>query len=320
MSEPSASPSSPSSTRYALAAALFAATCVTTLHAGAGIVLERAPRGLSEVVRGWTFALPLMSILLSHELGHYIAARLHRVPVSPPYFLPIPAEWSLLGTMGAVIHMPDRIRTRRALFDIGAAGPLAGLVVALPVLAYGLSISEVRPIPPNGPAYLLEGRSLLYLALLRATHGTIPPGSDVFLSPPAMAGWAGLLVTMINLIPIGQLDGGHVAYALFGTRQDRASTLFLRLLPGLGIAVGAFFVIEALRAGKDLEAALPEAVCGMPWIVWTALLLLLRRLSGPSHPRTDDDALVGPRRALAVFTLALFPLLFMPFWMRAVEP
>lgn len=317
MSEP---PASPSPTRYAVAAALFAATCLTTLHAGAGIVLERAPRGLDEVMRGWTFALPLMSILLSHELGHFLAARLHRVPVSPPYFIPMPAQWSLFGTMGAVIHMPARIRTRRALFDIGAAGPLAGLAVAIPVLAYGLSISEVHALPARGTAYFLEGRSLLYLGLLRAIHGTIPPGHDVFLSAPAMAGWAGLLVTMINLIPVGQLDGGHVAYALFGERQDRASVVFLRLLPWLGVAVGGFFVAEAFAAGRGAADALGEATNGLPWIVWTALLHLLRRLSGPEHPPTDDDSLDPTRRALAFFTLALFPLLFMPYWMRVVEP
>ena len=141
-------------------------------------------------------------------------ARYHRVAASLPYFIPLPAGW---GTLGAVIAMRDRIRSRNALFDIGASGPLAGLVIALPALAWGLVHSPVKPMLLSG--YQQEGQSLLYLAMKRVLLGPIPEGYDVQLHPTAAAGWFGLLVTMVNLLPWGQLDGGHIAFSLFGERQ-----------------------------------------------------------------------------------------------------
>src|SRR5688572_30026696 len=200
-------------------------------------MVERPEGQPWHLLDGWTFAVPLMSILLAHEFGHFIAGRIHGVDVSPPFFIPMPIP--PLGTMGAVIRMRRPIRTRNALLDVGAAGPLAGMVVAVPVLIWGLLLSDVRPLPETG--YLMEGRSLLYLGLLHAVHGSIPAGHDVFLSPTAFAGWAGLLVTMINLLPVGQLDGGHVAYALLGPKQDDWSLRIRRALPVLAAAVTAAY-------------------------------------------------------------------------------
>ncbi len=171
------------------------------------------------VTGGATFATALLAILLTHEFGHYFAARWHGVPASLPYFIPLPLL-SPFGTMGAVISMPERIRSRNALLDIGASGPLAGLAVALPVLVFGLLESPIRPISGEG---LQEGQSLLYLLIKRVVLGPIPAGHDVFLTPLAFAGWSGLFVTALNLIPIGQLDGGHVLYALLGPRANRVA-------------------------------------------------------------------------------------------------
>lgn len=263
-----------------------------------------------------TFSVPLMSILLAHEFGHYIAARIHRVPASLPYFVPLP--FPPLGTMGAVILMPGRIRSRNALLDIGAAGPLAGLIVALPVLAYGIATSPVEPEPTT--TYLMEGRSLLYAGLLYAIKGPIPPGQDIMLSPTAFAGWAGLLVTMLNLIPSLQLDGGHVAHALLGDRQERISRLVRRLIFPLGIGVSLYYGGSAFLSGARGEALWGEAAVGMQWLLWAGILFWMSRRAEREHPPTDGEPLTAGRRGVAIFTLAMFVLLFMPSWLRTVVP
>lgn len=283
--------------------ALFLSTLASLFVTGA---MQAYPEGeewsatglLQNLHRGWTFAIPMMAILLCHEFGHYFAARWHGVPASLPYFIPLPFL-SPFGTMGAVISMPERIRSRNALLDIGAAGPLAGLVVALPVLAVGLAHSPV--VVPNGG--WVEGQSLLYLAMKRVFVGHIPPGHDVLLSPTAFAGWAGLFVTVLNLLPIGQLDGGHVAYALFGPRQDGLARLLHRALP-----IVFLYNVVAFRSAEP----------GLIWLVWFALLFLLGRATGGNHPPTEShhEVLTPGRRRVGLVCLALFVLLFMPTPMR----
>ena len=301
----------PRKERWWLPLLLIALTFASTLYVGFDMI-ER-PAGASwQWWDGWTFAVPLMAILLAHEFGHFIAGRIHGVDVSPPFFIPMPIP--PLGTMGAVIRMRRPIGTRNALFDVGAAGPLAGLAVALPVLIYGLSISDVRPLPETG--YIMEGRSLLYYGLLFATHGAIPAGQDVFLSPTAFAGWAGLLVTMINLLPVGQLDGGHVAYALIGPDQDRVSLWIRRLLPLLAVIVSAAYAVPAYLSGLRGERLLFEVLAGVHWLVWAGILWVIARVSGPKHPPTGPAPLSPRRRILAAATLVLFVLLFMPSWIR----
>ncbi len=299
--------------RFHLSFVLFGLTLVSTTWVGA-LNAGAEKFTLHELARGLSYSIPLMTILLAHELGHYIAARIHRVPASPPFFVPMP--FPPLGTMGAVILMKGRIAQRNALFDIGAAGPLAGLAVAIPVLAYGIVQSQVGPTPHA--AHLQEGHSLLYLALLRLLKGPIPEGSDILLSPTAFAGWAGLLVTMINLIPAVQLDGGHVAYALFGERQQRYSKLLRRALLPLAAAVSLAYGLPAYFAGARGEALQDAFAPGMQWLVWSLVLGFLARRSDHEHPPTDDHELSPRRRILARLTLGLFVLLFMPAWLRAV--
>jgi membrane-associated protease RseP (regulator of RpoE activity) len=256
---------------------------------------------------GWKFAVPLMSILLVHELGHFFAARYHRVPASLPFFIPLPLL-SPFGTMGAVIGMRGRIRSRNALLDIGAAGPLAGLVVALPVLIYGLMTSPVR-VPDN--TGWQEGQSLLYLFLKRVILGPIPVDRDVILNSMAFAGWSGLFVTALNLLPVYQLDGGHVAYALLGPRQNRIG----RWIHWGLLLVFAFnfarFMAPVVRTGRWADASMAFQSSNF-WLWWFFLLHILARLGGKDHPPTDPGELSPRRRVVAVFTLVLFILLFMP--------
>jgi membrane-associated protease RseP (regulator of RpoE activity) len=247
---------------------------------------------------GWDFALPLMAILLTHELGHYFAARYHRVPASLPFFIPLPVI-SLFGTMGAVISMPKRIKSRDALLDIGAAGPIAGMVVAIPVLLIGLSESEVRKSVGGG---LMEGQCLLYSLLKHVAVGPIPEGHDVFLNNVAFAGWTGLLITMLNMLPILQLDGGHIAYALFQRHFSKLSRFLHYAL--LGVFAYNYFTFR-------------HADPGIVWLVWFALLTGLRRMSGGvEHPPTDPGTLSPRRRWVAMACLVMFVLIFMPTPLR----
>jgi membrane-associated protease RseP (regulator of RpoE activity) len=260
------------------------------------------------ITKGWEFAVPLLAILLAHEFGHYFAARYHRVPASLPYFIPVPFI-GLFGTLGAVIAMPDRIRSRNALLDIGASGPIAGMIVALPVLFWGIAHS---PVQPHGEAYIQEGQSLLYFAVKWLVHGVIPPGQDVWLHPVAEAGWAGLFLTMLNLLPFGQLDGGHIAYALFGEKQNRAAWWVRRALLALFVYVLATNLVPVLTAPFEWSKLALAVSNSITWLIWYALLGLLVRLSGPDHPPCEPGALSPWRHAVGWFCLILFVLLFMP--------
>jgi membrane-associated protease RseP (regulator of RpoE activity) len=287
---------------------LFGLTFLSTTYVGSLTSDLPGPRRLAH---GLPYAIPLMTILLAHELGHYIAARLHRVPASPPFFVPLPVP--PFGTLGAVIFMPGRIAKRDALLDIGAAGPLAGLLFAVPILIYGLITS---PIMPDAPSYAQEGRSLLYGALLLLTKGPLRPGEDILLNATAFAGWTGLLVTMINLIPAAQLDGGHVAYALFGERQERYSHWVRRALLPIAALVSLYYGMTALLAGKHGEELAAGFAPGAHWLLWWFLLRLMVRNGRREHPPTDRGSLTPGRRLVALGTLLLFPLLFMPAWLR----
>ena len=299
-------------TRWALPVALMILTFLSTFYVGAKSVIGHEPSSLEELGKGWVFSLPLMGILLAHEFGHFFAGRYHRIDVSPPYFIPVP--FFFLGTMGAVIQIRERIRTRNALLDIGAAGPLAGMVVAIPVLIYGISSSPIEVLPERD--YIIEGRSLFYLALLFWLKGPIPEGYDIMLTPTALAGWAGLLVTMINLLPFGQLDGGHVAYALWGRRQDRYSRAVIRALPLLALVVSVAYGLPTYLSGVRGDRLVYDATAGVNWLVWAAVLWLLTRATGADHPPTEDEALSPRRRVVGLATLSLFALLFMPAWLR----
>ncbi len=298
--------------------ALFLLTLLSTTAQGA--LMSHDMASVFPLVDGLSFSFPLMAILLCHEMGHYVAARLHRVPASLPFFIPLPPTFGLFGTMGAVI-LQSRTSDRRKLIDIGAAGPLAGLVVAIPVLIYGLSLSPVQPLTGVG---MQEGNSILYAVLKRLVLGAWLPsaGRDVMLHPTAMAGWAGFLITMLNLMPVNQLDGGHVAYAYFGNRYGRASRILHGLLPVLAIGVSAWIFLdsrlELARLGLPASALQIAANAGLPWLVWFVLIALLRRLSGGvDHPPVDDRALPPSRARLFWVVFATFVIIFMPVPMRS---
>jgi membrane-associated protease RseP (regulator of RpoE activity) len=232
---------------------------------------------------------------------------LHGVPTSLPYFIPIPLAF---GTFGAVIAMPERIRSRNALLDIGAAGPLAGLAVCIPVLLYGLSLSPVLPMAEAN--YTREGQSLLYVGLKYLVLGPIPEHYDVLLHPTAVAAWVGLLLTMFNLMPFGQLDGGHIAYALFGDRHALIGRVVRWGLLGLFLAHVAWFMLPVLLGISELPWPLALSN-SLTWLLWFGLLSLMKRLQGGyAHPPTDDTVLSPGRRRVAWACLLLFVFLFMP--------
>lgn len=287
--------------KIALHVGLFVAACITTGIQG-----------------GPYFAATLMTILVCHESGHYFFGRYHGVAVSLPYFIPLPPGVSL-GTLGAVIQMDqDGISDRNKLFDIGAAGPIAGLVVAIPLLCVGLYLSEVGPVQPDS---MLEGNSILYALLKYAMFGRWLPGDgvDVQLHPMALAGWVGLLITMINLMPIGQLDGGHVARAALGQRHEVWSGRLHLVLPIVGLAVGGVMFAVAMADGKDAVAALSYAKYGViPWLMWTLLLALMRRQAGEYHPPVDDAPLDPRRRRVAIAVFVIFLLIATPVPFRPV--
>jgi membrane-associated protease RseP (regulator of RpoE activity) len=299
---------------------LFLVTCVTTTWAG--VLTARPELGwfdlgplVRHAVAGLPYSVSIMAILLAHEMGHYVLARRHGVPASLPYFIPMPLP--PLGTMGAVIRMEGRIERRNALADIGASGPLAGLVVALPVLAWGLHLSPVQQ-QPIGPS-TLEGNSVLYLLLKLAVKGALLPGGgrDVFLHPMAWAGWVGLLVTMINLIPVGQLDGGHIAFAYFGDRYATYSRWLHRGLPLLAFAGSSYAVLDLARLAPLRVAVSWGWMAGLSWLVWWALLGLLKRLSGGNyHPPVGEEPLSRGRRWLCVMMIVLFFLILAPVPLR----
>ena len=285
--------------QLAIHVGLFLAACATTTWAG-----------------GVWFAATLMGILLCHEMGHYVAARRYHLDVSPPYFIPLPPQVSL-GTLGAVISMPRPIARRDHLFDVGAAGPIAGLVVAIPLLLIGLAMSPVGPASPDG---MIEGNSIFYGLTKLAMFGRWLPGAglDVQLHPMAFAAWVGLLITMINLIPIGQLDGGHIARAVLGEAHERLSARLHVGLVAMGVLVGGGLTALASVAGRDLVGALRYGLNGLlPWLVWAAMILIMRNLAGGSyHPPTDATPLSPWRRRGGWALLVIFLLIFMPVPMR----
>jgi len=292
---PARAPSSGLRTRHIV---LFLLTLLTTTMAGADMAgsfvsLAHPIASLANLSAGLSFSIPLMSILLAHEMGHYVVARRHHVEVTPPYFIPAPfPSVFFIGTFGAFIQMKSPARTRRAMFDIGAAGPWAGMIVALPLVIIGLKLSEVAPLD-NSAGGLQLGNSMLFWGVSYLVLGVDPNSVNVNLHPLAFAGWLGLLVTTLNLLPVGQLDGGHVIYALFGRRHRIISRLF--------ILACVLMVFVPILLGASFWAG---------WLMWVILLLFL----GIGHPASIDaeSPLDGRRRAMAWATVLLFVLTFAP--------
>ncbi len=310
---------------WRLPAVLFLLTMASTTLAGAAYV----GADFSRWWEGLQFSVPLLAILLTHELGHFLSARHHGVDVSPPYFIPLPPMLGI-GTLGAVIRIREPIASRNALMHIGAARPLAGFAVAVAVISVGVFWSPVETLPAGVSGGLLhEGNSILYASLKWLVHGEfLPAGNrDMMMHPMAFAGWIGLFITMINLIPVGQLDGGHVAFAWFGDRYRRVSSMVHRLLPVFGLVVFAWVTLDEFARISPMTVAagwrtwLDSAMTGlgsaMPWFLWPTLLWVLVRLSGGMpHPPVGPDELSTNSVRLGVATLILFVVIFMPVPMR----
>lgn len=309
----------PSPSRPAVNLVMFILTLISVLISGWLFSASDVPSDpillvRDVIVKGWPFAVSMLAILGAHEFGHYFAGKAHGVTVTLPFFIPLP--FSPLGTMGAFINMKDTPKNKRALMDIGVAGPLAGMVVAVIVMWIGLSLSKVETIPAvmaENQVFQIEGNSLLYLfmkylhfgALLPqpVSYGGINPllywiryfftgtpvplgGMDVIIHPVAWAGWAGFLVTSLNLLPAGQLDGGHIFHLLFGQKSTR------RLLPVLiVILVGLGFIWSG-------------------WWLWAALVFLFGR--NYAEPLDQITVLDQKRKALGILALVVFILTFIP--------
>jgi len=273
---------------------LFALTITTTTLIGAehyaGFQSDFLPVAVqipirALLVRGFWYSATILAILGCHELGHYFACRYYDVDASLPFFIPAP---TLFGTLGAFIRIREPIPTKRMLFDIGIAGPIAGFLVAVPALFLGIAMSHVVRVPPNFVGFEM-GEPLLLKLGSKLFWGTIPDGYSLNMHPMAFAAWFGLLVTALNLFPVGQLDGGHISYAVLGRKSTYVT-----------------FV--------TISAAIVLAFFSSSLIIWTGLMVIMLFLFGPGHPRVVDEhvPLDRARLVLAVFAVVMFALCFTP--------
>jgi membrane-associated protease RseP (regulator of RpoE activity) len=281
--------------KYKLSIFLFALTLLSTMLVGTGLSISyrmnapiadpvafyrsvfKHPAALAE---GIPFVFTILGILIAHEMGHYLACRHYRIHATLPYFIPFP---NMIGTMGAFIRIRSPFQNRKALFDVGIAGPLAGFIVAVPALFFSLALSKLNPMRP-GFTYYLFGESLLFKLVAQTHHLNFPPGMDINYHPVAMGALVGLFATAINLLPVGQLDGGHIVYSVFGQHHRIVSRVFVFVV----VPLLMFFWIW--------------------WAIWAVIPLLL----GMNHPRTlaDEVPLDGPRKKLAWLALLVFALSF----------
>jgi membrane-associated protease RseP (regulator of RpoE activity) len=243
--------------------------------------------GTTALAGGWAYSATVLAILGCHELGHYLACRYYDVDASLPFFLPFPPVISLSGTIGAFIRIREPIPYKRWLFDIGIAGPIAGFLVAVPAILVGVAWSTVQTAAPNGG--LILGDPLLIRFAQWLYWPSMSDSQTLVLHPVAFAGWVGLLVTALNLFPIGQLDGGHISYAVLGHRST-------------------YVTIATLGAAIALSFRSPS------WIVWTVLMLILLSMFGVRHPRVIDEdvPLDRSRQLLAIVAAVIFAVCFTP--------
>lgn len=278
---------------------LFCATFASTtfaglFYAGAGsdflrtLLVAISRPGI--ILYGLPFSVTLITILLAHEMGHFLACRFYGIQCTPPYFIPLPI--SIVGTLGAFIRIKTRFQHRRALFDVGVAGPLAGFAFVVPALAIGISLSK---LVPKGSAQgdISFGEPILFRWIGRAVLDYSPASQDMLAHPIAIAAWFGLLATCLNLLPIWQLDGGHVAYAVLGRERQKKLTI-----------VSVIALILTSFAGWPIPS----------YLVFGMLLLILGARFRFYHPPTlSDQEELGPgRRLLALFALAILIVSFTP--------
>lgn len=259
---------------------LFVVTIATTTFAG----ISSGDTLVEMIISGLPFSITIMLILLSHEMGHYLAARHFGVKATLPFFIPFP---SIIGTMGAVIKIKSPINDKRALLYIGALGPIVGFTLSLIASIIGIYLSDIKPLPDtigNGLVPIF-GDSLIFATITKIIHGDIPAGHDIFLSPYAWAGWIGMLVTSLNLMPMGQLDGSHIVYALIKRKQ-----LIFGWITFSGLILLSFFWLG--------------------WIVWIIMVLLFLMIG---HPNIDDDRnLSTGEKMIGWSCVVMFVITFIP--------
>lgn len=272
--------------KYWLNIILLFATILSTLFAGAFQETGKFVDSVRNLGLGLPFSFSLIIILLSHELGHYFASRYHNVPASLPYFLPVPHP--LVGTFGAFIKMKGKIRDRNSLMDLGAAGPFAGVIVAIPILIIGINHSQVVPLSEVVGKQLWPtlGASILFRSIVYALKGYIPGDMGLMLHPMAYAAWIGLWVTSINLIPIGQLDGGHILYALLRKKSIWVSRVVFILILLMGLL-------------------------WMGWLFWGFFTAVVIRFHHPP-PLDDEKPLDRKRKIVGVLSIILLVITFLP--------
>jgi membrane-associated protease RseP (regulator of RpoE activity) len=270
---------------------LFVATVFTTLFAGAewyGVDLSAGP---AAILGAWDFAFPVMAVLAIHELGHYVLSRRHDVEATLPYFIPVPFA---LGTFGAVIRMKDSMPSRKALFDIGVAGPLAGLGATVVVTAVGVSLPPVE-VGANAVVSQIEfGYPLLVQGIAAALGEPLQYGAGLAVNPVVIGGWVGAFLTFLNMLPVGQLDGAHVTRALVGERITTVQTV----VPGLLFALAGYLFVFEGGQGASL------------WALWGVLTLVIAR-AGNAQP-IDDTPVGTPRQVVGLLTVLLGLLCFTP--------
>ena len=266
---------------------LFLLTCLTTLSSGALLAGYNVFENPLFIRKGFSFSLALLGILACHEFGHYFYAKKHGVNASLPYFIPIPPPLTLIGTFGAFIKIKDQIPNRTALLQIGASGPIAGFIVAMPVLIYGLMNSSIVNLEEVDTSFYL-GESIIFKLLTWIIYPELNPEMDLMLHPVAFAGWIGLLVTAINLLPMGQLDGGHIAYAILGIKHKILAkiTFIILLIWGIFISTN--------------------------WLVWSGIILLLMRNIYHSPILHFEENLARNDVLIGVFSLIILILCFIP--------
>lgn len=343
-------PYRPTTQRYVLHLTLFILTFFSVLMAGTAW----AGRDFTRVENwgaGLSYALLLLLFISAHEFGHYFAARYHRVSVTLPYYIPMPLPWLMpFGTLGALIRTRTPIRSRKALFDIGVAGPLAGFVACLVILVVGFLtlpgkeyLYDVHPeyrTMPDIPRYGLTFGDTLLFALLRellVPQGAfVPPMNEVYHYPFLCVGWFGLFVTALNLLPIGQLDGGHVLYAMIGERQHAVARwiVIAMFLVGVGPLLDSIrlllqidhpdpfiaFLRSTLLPPLDwLATTVPWALGG--WSGWLMWAILARFLFGIAHPPLDDPTPLDRKRSvLGIFAMVIFVCSIAPAGIYDVPP
>jgi len=264
---------------------LFATTILTTILAGSFLSGANPFSNPKNLILGVPFSLALLLILGSHELGHYFACKSRGIQATLPYFIPVPPPIFPLGTFGAIIRIKAHIQDKKGLIEVGAAGPIIGFIFAVPIAILGLLLSSFQPIIPETPQILILGNSLIFWALTELFTNP-PTGYGLSLHPIAFAGWVGMFITALNLLPVGQLDGGHISYALLGKKSKFVAWPLIGIMAILGIY-------------------------WLGWLVWAMLILLLLGIKHPP-PLDDITPLDKTHKIIGYLSLFIFIITFVP--------